>query len=203
MPEFDLYLLVHPERWPSNDCSAILGGYRSDPDLFDELFAACGDGGFDAAYGWQVVMAAADAGRAVVLLDPSDTEALIEDAAAANLYEGSDADVLTLTGLQTLATKNGGDALCVTEGAPLAAFSTVLEGDAYQVEELVATLTPPYAGATVLVGGFARHDCVRRAEETLQAGGWSVSLCARTVLPLNSQGFGAYLSDAIAAPLSE
>ena len=189
MPEkYDLYLLVHPERWPSNDSSAIL----------DELFERGGAGGFDAAYGRQVLAAAAQAKHTVVLLDPSDVEILAAYAAEGDLCAGAVAPELSLAQLQVLAGADGGEVLAVTEGAPLAAFELALEGDAYAVEEMVASLRPPHPGATVLLGGFARHDCVRRAKQTLNAGGWTVRLCARTVLPLNPQGFGAYLNDAVA-----
>lgn len=57
----DCFLLVHPERFPSNDWYAVCGG--GDP-------AALGSGDdFDAWYGAQVSAAAARASRRLVLLD--------------------------------------------------------------------------------------------------------------------------------------
>ena len=148
---------------------------------------------FDTAYGAAVLSSAARAQRAVVILDPSDVEDLIREAVDSDLWAEASADPAPEQ-LLGIARHEHTPALQVTEGAGLSAFDTLLEGDAFAIESVVAALRPPHPQASVLVGGFARSDCVRRAATALAAGGWKVSLCEHTTLPLDRRGLAAYSS---------
>jgi len=180
---FALYLLIHPERYPTNDWSAIVDGH--DEDAETALREACN---FDAAYGVQIVAATARAERSVVLLDPSDVESLFED--GEDLLDGTE----SLDALKDASqTPEGRDALLVGGGAPLVVFDEVLEGDPGQIKDVLAHLVPPQPGAKALLGGFARHDCVKRAAQVLRGRGWQVEICEMTTLPLKSQGLWRYI----------
>ena len=67
----------------------------------------------------------------------------------------------------------------VTEGAPIRAFE-LREADPDALNQALADVRPPRAGARALVGGFARHDCVARAVRVLAGMSWEAHVCERT-----------------------
>ena len=188
MPRYAAYLLVHPERYPSNDPDAIAEQHP------DDTLARIGD--FDAAYGRMVLAQAARADRRVAILDPMDVECLAEDAAFHDLLDGDlPAGPDGLTALAALAETPGGRAhLRVTVGVPTAGWE-LHEADSGRVAHTGRdALRGLPAGARVLVGGYARRDCVKRVADTLARHGYRVDVCETTTLPLLAAGIAAYPS---------
>jgi hypothetical protein len=177
--EFALYLLVHPERYPTNDVSVICADGEA-----QELLLSL-ESGFDAAYGDKVMTQVGAAERAVAILDPYDIENLLEEELLG--------DNATVTELLEFDTHKKTDCLLVTEGVPLRSFDALLEADPSSLKGAVAGLTPPHEGACVLLGGFARSDCVARTQEAMRALGWETEVCEETTLPLSDQGILSYL----------
>ena len=181
----DLYLLVHPERWPTNDAYVICG----DRQVLDDLLEI--PTGFDNAYGKNVLSKATQAKKSISILDPFDVEYLIEEAESAGLVEEDTLWPETKGVPSTLLTashEKGGEQLQATEGVPIGTFSELLEADPLGLAKAVAHLTPPRPGAKVLLGGFSRFDCVKRVATKMQKMGWDVEICAETALPLQEDG---------------
>ncbi len=181
-PHYDLYLLVHPEIFPSNDWKAILGelGEEALEDLPED---------FDRAYGAQVCARVTQAKTSVVILDPYDIERLVEDADFADLSGELDGESSARELCCELARRDGGEVLEVTQGAPLRIFSNAVQADAFNVDDAMAQFSPPRAGAELLLGGFHRKDCVQRCRLVLEANGWHVTICHMTTLPLVEESF--------------
>jgi len=138
------YLLVHPERYPTNDWEVI------GPHVPDGTALA----GFDASYAAQVRERASSCSRRVVLLDDCGLED-VEDYGE------------------------------ILDGVPVGDWEIVPCGPEqvglFREEE-----------RAVLIGGFARHDCVARAVKALKKLGLEATLDEPTTLPLSPQGAGVY-----------
>lgn len=155
------YLLVHPERFPSNDWDAV--GVVFDDAGWDEppRRRICLDdpamlNGFEERYGAAIADAAGSCDRRICLLD----ETAFED------YDGEFAFEEDLTvGLPA-------------DGWELAVC------EPHQVGHVVRRLLKGASGE-VLVAGYARHDCVARALAAAKRLGLDASLHEAGTLPLN------------------
>lgn len=158
------YLLIHPERVPSNDLDAALSpeAQFADGDTFRDL---------DRAYGRAVAKRIARAWRALCLLDPAEVELLVLEA----IDDGE--EIEDLDDLRN-------SSASILDGVK-ARDLDLLEGDTFAVEEaVVAALSDEPAGSIIYVGGFARSDCVRRAIEALRGAGLDARECPVTTMPL-------------------
>lgn len=167
----DLYVLVHPEHYPSNDPEAI----HHDPEIVEQVIE-----GFDERYGQQIVDVAHQAQRSVCILDPMDVEwHLLEPALDLELV-GEDA---TLEELQTVSRSPQGTVMEVAQGAPAALFE-LRQAYPGELAATVADLHPDTPGQQAVIGGFHRDDCVRRVAQALANNGWNTRICATTTMPL-------------------
>ena len=183
MAQYAAYLLVHPERYPSNDPDVIAG------ELSDYVMDRTG--GFDAAYGAQVAAAAGSADRRVALLDGLSWGWLVEEAEGAldiELSAGADADTLQR------AAERAGEGAQLTVGVAAAGWELVGAEPFNVAERAVHALVDLPAGARVLVGGFARRDCVARAADALRHAGYRADICPMTALPLPATSVDRYLT---------
>lgn len=187
MPDYDCYLLIHPERWPSNEPEVIL--CNAGPSEVDEFIDELG-GEFDSRYGTMVREQAARGARKVAILDEFEIEALIEEAADRDLLD-DDPGQVSLDELRVACERC--NELQLTVGAPAAGFELVQAGALEVTQAARETLRDLPAGARVLVGGFARHDCVARVAAGLKRAGLDVTICELTTLPLRNQGAAQYV----------
>jgi len=179
-PDGAIHLLVHPERFPSNDLRAALA---PEAQPFADAFAD-----LDRAYGRVVAGRIARARRAIRLLDPAEVELMLEELADSGRPAES-LDDLQDSGVE------------IVEGVAAREFE-LIEGDAFGVEEAVqAALSGKGEDASVLVGGFARADCVRRAIEALGDAGHDARECPLTTMPLPLERTDLAYALAAAQPL--
>lgn len=181
MDRYAAYLLVHPERYPGHDPGDIAG------ELDDLAYAQTGN--FGAAYGAMVERVSGQADRRVVILDPSDVESLVETGG----WEGLLDEDIPFSGPEALAaiaqaaaTPGGREHLQLTEGVPACGWELHEAYPGRVAHTGRDALKDLPAGARVLVGGYARHDCVKRTCDTLRRHGLDAQVCDVTALPLVS-----------------
>lgn len=151
------YLLVHPERFPSNE-DAVIGPHLPEGTPLAEI---------DLWYGTRIKEAAFACERRIVLLDSFGRESLEEAA-------------------------DWGDEPLLLEGLSDEGWELV-DCEPREVGRVVRRVFKETAGE-ILLGGFARHDCVLRAWKALEKLGLTVSLDETGTLPLSLGGAEAYLS---------
>jgi len=172
-----LYLLIHPERFLSNDSST----WATDRSAEKALLKT----DFEQLYGETVRLKLTDAQESAVILDPMDVEALCDDT-------DLDHNNVTADDLQDAAKVD--HSLEAADGIPLYLFDKIIIAAPHELEEATKALLPPSIGAKVLIGGFSRYSCIRKVQAVLREQGWLTEVDETTALPLEDAGVAYYLS---------
>lgn len=183
MSEYDLYLLIHPERWPTNESGVIAG-----PNLDAEVSLTAPEApDFDHAYGAEVSRVMATATRAIVVLDQYGIEGALADLDADPSEDFDDIfDRLRAGG------NRGCEVIC--GGPRIGEFHRFVEADALDIGRVVGNRVGLREDrGSVLLGGFNRYDCIRRSAAALERLEWDVTICPTTALPLEVAGVEHYL----------
>lgn len=206
--EFDVYVLVHPEVYPTNDPRVVHRVFRTEdepvwadmpgaPDDDAIFFEDADDGLYDpSAYGWHAehgdirhLLTGFDERIAALTAAHAVTAArriLIDDGAVAE----SSYDADTQTWHEDLLPGVLGDGWEVFPAQP------------HELTTKVPGLLP--AGTRVLLAGFSRHDCVARVATALQADGCQVTIDEPATLPLGEGALLLWLTrDAAAIGLTQ
>jgi hypothetical protein len=154
-----LYVLVHPERYPSNDWDSVLEKHAGEPSVEAQLTSQ--PAGFDINYGLQVALAIHQAARSVLIIDPFDVESLVAQATNDGLLRGEQPRELDVSELcEQISGQRDSRSIQVTVGVPLEAFDELIEADAFKIEQAAQTIGAPNRGGHALIGGWPR---LRRA----------------------------------------
>ncbi len=180
---YDAYVLVHPEIYPSNDQSVI---HHDIDALADELPALLD--GFDDRLAQEVARAAGTCDRRILVDDMTVGEMLV-DRCPHDLWplvqERVDGeDVSGYNAALTILLQHG-EVLPDISGA---GWEYVLAEPHH--ESLIVPLVAP--GMRVLLAGFSRHDCVRRAVGLLRTAGCVVTYHEKATLPLSRTAVAAW-----------
>jgi hypothetical protein len=178
---YDAYLLIHPERWPSSDIETLL-----EENVYEELIF----GDFDTRYGKQVMVKSQACRERIVVLDEHGVERLVEQLV--------DNDVITEDELQDISSQALLDLAASTSQGELVCGVSYKGWSIHQADPReVARAAVKAVGhldskARILVGGFARRDCVSRSVKALHNRGYYVAVCDMTTLPLSNIGIEHY-----------